>query len=243
MTTQMVTKRRNLLLMAAMVVAAAAGLMLYNGVASGDDNNQLFGSNRTYEVSITNITKGQILSPAVIATHNSTLDPIYELGMPASDELAGLAEDAMLDPFVAMLENDPAVSAVEVLTGENGPILPGETATIRFTSSSRATQLSLATMLVTTNDTFAGLSGVRLPTWRTESYMSPGYDAGSEVNNEDCAYIPGPPCGSGGSRATEGAEGYVYVSNGIHGIADLDSAEFDWNNPAAKITVRRVRGN
>ncbi len=71
-------------------------------------------------------------------------------------------------------------------------------------------------------------------------FYSPAYDAGTEVNNEMCAYIPGPPCGNGGVRDTAGAEGYVYVSNGIQGTGDLDPAVFNWNNPVAKIMVKRV---
>ncbi len=246
MTTQMVMQRRNMLLMALLAIAIAAGMLLYGGIASGDDDDddddeRFSGSKRTYEISITNITKGQILSPAVVAAHKSSLKPIFELGYPASPELAGLAEDAALDPFVAMLEASPAVAAVEVLTGAGGPIMPGETATLKISASSRATELSLATMLVTTNDTFAALNGVRLPTWREQHFYSPGYDAGSEVNNEDCSYIPGPPCGNGGVRATDGAEGYVYIGNGVHGIGDLDASTFDWNNDVAKISVSRVR--
>ena len=44
------------------------------------------------------------------------------------------------------------------------------------------------------------------------------YDAGSEYNSEDCAFIPGPPFGNGGVRDTDGAEGYVQILSGIHGI-------------------------
>lgn len=238
-----IMRRRNLLVLLAVAVAAAATMLTFNGVASGDSSNQPRNNGLRYEVSITNITKGQIISPAVVATHRSSLDPIYTLGEPASDELAMVAEDAVLDPFIALLEGDSDVADVEVLTGENGPILPGETATVRITSNGRARELSLAAMLVTTNDTFIALNGVSLPVWRTASHVSPGYDAGSEANNEDCDYIPGPPCGNGGVRDTEGAEGYVYVGNGVHGIADLDPAEHDWRNPVARITIERVRGN
>ncbi len=236
-----IAKRRNFILLIAIAMAAIAATALYaGGVASGDDDDDDRG-NRRYEVSITNITKGQIISPAVVATHKGSLDPIYTLGSPASDELALIAEDAILDPFIDMLEGGSAVADVEVIFGENGPILPGETASVVVSSSKRAKELSLAAMLVTTNDAFVALNGVRLP-GRYSSHMPPALDAGSEANNEDCAYIPGPPCGNGGVRDTDGAEGYVYVSSGVHGIADLDPAQHDWRNPVAKITIRRING-
>jgi hypothetical protein len=37
------------------------------------------------------------------------------------------------------------------------------------------------------------------------------------------------------------AEGYVHVHAGIHGIgSEVIPAERDWNNPVAKITIRRI---
>ena len=78
-------KRRNLFLLFAVAIAAIATTFVYTGVASGDDDNDN-GNGKRYEVTITNITKGQIISPAVVATHRSSLDPIFMLGSPASDE-------------------------------------------------------------------------------------------------------------------------------------------------------------
>ncbi len=36
-----------------------------------------------YEVTITNLTKGQPFSPAVVAIHNARMTPIFTLGEPA----------------------------------------------------------------------------------------------------------------------------------------------------------------
>ncbi len=60
------------------------------------------------------------------------------------------------------------------------------------------------------------------------------------MNSEDCIYIPGPPCGNPGVRDTDGAEGFVHVHPGIHGIADLVPAAHDWRNPVALITIERI---
>ncbi|MDA0676644.1 MAG: spondin domain-containing protein [Chloroflexi bacterium] len=231
------TRSRNIFMLAALAVVAIAGTLAYTNVASGDSDR---GRSQEYEVSITNITRSQILSPAVVATHSGSLTPLFTLGSPASAELAGVAEDAMVQPLIDALNADPAVSSVELLTGVNGPILPGETASIMIKSTGNGREISLAAMLVTTNDAFIALNGEVLPGRSGMDFYSPAYDAGTEVNNEDCDYIPGPPCGNGGVRMTVGAEGYVYVSNGIQGIGDLDASVYDWNNPVAKITVKRV---
>ena len=99
--------------------------------------------------------------------------------------------------------------------------------------------VSLAVMGVNTNDMFVGFSGVRLieeknglltKTELAETRLfSPGYDAGTEENDENCANIPGPACG--GNGAPGGGEGVVYIHPGIVGGAGLTPAPYDWRNP------------
>ena len=97
-------------------------------------------------------------------------------------------------------------------------------------------------MLVSTNDAFAAVRGLRLPGGVGKSVRATGdaYDAGSEANTEDCAHIPGPPCDNGGVRVIEGAEGYIHIHAGIHGIEDLVPAYRDWRNPVIEVTVTRL---
>ncbi len=82
-----------------------------------------------------------------------------------------------------------------------------------------------------------GLPLLDEPTARPSS----AYDAGSEENNEDGAFIPGPPFGCCGGRATDGAEGFVHIHSGVHGIADLAPEVYDWRNPTAMIRVTRIK--
>jgi hypothetical protein len=188
-----------------------------------------------YEIKITNLTRGQIMSPAIIISHRKMMDPLFTLGSPASLALTKVAEDAVADDLIAMFEANSMVSEVVTLTGMAGPIMPGETATATIKASS---YISLVSMLVTTNDALFALNGVAGPDDGIIVYLSPAYDAGSEANNEDGAYIPGPPFGNAGVRATAGAEGYVHVHAGVHGIADLVPEMHDWENPVAKIEIR-----
>jgi hypothetical protein len=183
------------------------------------------------------------MSPPVVYTHDSRMMPLWVLGSPASKELAALAEDALNAGLISKVSSSPNVAMVKVIKGKNGPILPGETATIRIQGSRRGRfdRLSMAGMLVITNDAFFGLNHVSLPHHGSVTHLSRAYDAGSEANNEDCKFIPGPPCNSPKVRATMGAEGYVHVHAGIHGIKDLKPETRDWRSDVAVIRIRRVR--
>jgi len=191
-------------------------------------------SAQTYEVTITNLTKGQIFAPPVVYTHRSSFD-LFTPGAPAIPELAGLAEDAANEPLIALLSAEPRVADVEV---GGGAVLPGEFITVRVRAWGRARHITALGMLVTTNDAFFA-SEMRVPAFSSTIYAT-AWDAGSEANTQDCDHIPGPPCGNGGVRVTEGAEGYVYVHAGIQDRGSLSPENHDWRNPVARIVVRKV---
>ena len=193
-----------------------------------------------YEVTVTNLTKDQVLSPPVVATHRKTV-AFFALGEPALDELVLVAEDGMGGPLADLLNTLPEVYEAIATTD---PVPPGDSVTFDIESRGRFDQLSLAGMLVNTNDAFAAVDTVALPRGRNRSvaYYASAYDAGSEANNEHCDFIPGPACGGApNERDTDSAEGFVYVHSGVHGIGDLDPAQHDWRNPVAKIVVKRVK--
>lgn len=209
------------------VTLAAAGLGLWTGAAMAD----------SYDVTIINLTKGQIISPPVVAAHNPEI-AIFQVGEAASEELAALAEDAAAGDLIALLES---VGANVEQAGTGVP--PGGQVTVRIEASGGNRVISAVGMLVTTNDAFFGLDSVR-PRGRSTTYRVSAYDAGSEANNEDCDFIPGPPCGNPGVRDTDQAEGFVHIHNGVHGIAESDGGlvptRDDWRNPVAQISVARV---
>jgi hypothetical protein len=190
-----------------------------------------------YAVSITNITRGQIISPPVVISHNQNFQ-LFNLGNPATVELAALAEDGDVAPLAAHLAGLGSVYDYNVA---GGPIMPGKSVTIEVKSKGGFQLISAAGMLVTTNDAFFAVRGVYARPWSDVIVDARAYDAGSEVNSEECAFIPGPPCGHGGVRDTDGAEGYVYIHSGIHGNGDLEPADFDWQNPVAIISIQRVK--
>ncbi len=193
-----------------------------------------------YEVKITNVTRGQIFSPPVVASHNADQPALFTLGSPASAELAGVAEDALNQPLIASLAASPFVRDVQVAMGAGGPIVPGETATVVVSGTPGRDMVSLAGMLVITNDAFVGLNRVALPASGSVTVRAAAYDAGSEANTEDCAHIPGPPCGNPMVRVPTGAEGFVHIHAGIHGIASLAPETYDWRDAVAQVTITRL---
>jgi hypothetical protein len=174
------------------------------------------------------------MSPPVVATHNKHLDPLFVLGQPASSDLWNVAEEAINGPLATTWGNSPSVMDVEQ---GSAPIMPGQSATIVVKASKGFSRISLVGMLVTTNDGFYALNGMRLPDFGSVAYYSPGYDAGTERDSELCSKIPGPPCNNHNVRDTTNAPGYVFIHSGIHGVGDLAPAQFDWKDPVAKITI------
>ncbi len=213
-----------------------ATLLMVFILASGPSfANQSYGG-RTYEVTITNLTRGQIFSPPIVISHDRNFN-LFSLGAPASDQIYPLAEDGDTGPLTKYITDLPSVFDYTVA---EGPLLPGESVILKITTRRHFRYVSAAGMLVTTNDAFFAIRDLRVPAWGKAIVDAIVYDAGSEANSEDCAYIPGPPCGKGGVRDTDQAEGYIHIHAGIHGIADLIPSSEDWRNPAAVITVRPI---
>jgi hypothetical protein len=204
------------------------------------DSSRGRGRDSGYTVTITNLTYDQIISPPVVVVHNGQFD-LFQPGLPASSELTALAEDGMTGPLEGLLAISPGVSDYAVAAGG---IPPGGSITVSVRVQGSARMISLAGMLVSSNDAFVGLDGHALPfglfnSSRATVINAPAYDAGSEANTESCAHIPGPPCGNPGERVTDGAEGFVHVHRGIQGTGELDAAAKDWRNPVARINIQR----
>lgn len=200
-----------------------------------------------FEVTVTNLTRGQTFTPVLVASHREGVT-LFTLGAPASSPLAVLAEEGNTAPLAALLLATPGVRDVADSGAPPGGFVgPGQSKTVLVDAGRGADHISVAAMLIPTNDGFFALNGVQAPRGSgVLTYLSPAYDAGSERNDELCASIPGPnfsECGGpgGGGQPAGGEEGYVHIHAGIHDIGDLDASVRDWRNPVALITIRRIR--
>lgn len=200
-----------------------------------------------YEVTITNATRGQTFTPLAVLTHAAGIR-LFRLGAPALSVLEIVAEEGNVDPLVTLARSVPSV-VFDVQTSGAPPAgftAPGASKTVTVVAPVGA-QLTLVAMLIPTNDAFVALNGVDLPRdFSPVTFDAIAYDSGTEINDELCASIPGPnfaECNGpgGGGAPTVGAEGYVHVHAGMHGVGDFNQAQRDWRNPTARVMVRRVR--
>jgi hypothetical protein len=216
--------------------ALAAGLVIFSSPAFA-------GGPTTYHVTITNLTHSINFTPILVASHRGDVS-IFEPGSPASDDLTSVAEAGDTMPLADTLEADPQVIDVQ---SSVGLLEPGQSVTVIVDAKRGARRISLASMLLPTNDGFIALDGVRAPRRGSATYFSPGFDAGTEANDEWCMNIPGPTCGNTGMGLSPGEnpgdEGYVHIHRGIHGVGDLLAEVYDWRNPVAKIEIQRVNGH
>lgn len=192
---------------------------------------------KTFEVTITNITKDQNFTPLLLVTHTSAVS-LFTPGHPASLELEIQAEGGNPEPLKGLLDANPGVLNTVVA---GGLLMPGASVSVEIQGNGHFNRLSITSMLIPTNDTFLGLRSMKLPS-RSAMATLAAYDAGTEDNDEDCMNIPGPDCsGMMGGFEEGGGEGFVYVSNGISGIGDLPANEFDWRNPVARVVVKHKK--
>src|SRR5918996_1333104 len=213
---------------------------------------------RTYEVTVTNLTSGQPLTPPVVATHNGG-SHVFQVGQPASFGVKEVAENGNLGPLLQALGGEGKVS--HSLATSSGPLvpdgLPGSGAgdpsvTFEIAAGPGATFISFQSMLVCTNDGFTGLDRLRLPDRvdAPRSVYTDGYDAGTEVNTEDFANMV-PPCqslvgvtsgdaGTGTSDPALAEGGVIRHHPNVQGVADLVPAVHGWTDPVARITITRI---
>ena len=195
-----------------------------------------------FEVKVTNVTRDQSFTPLLVVAHDSRVR-LFKLGKAASAELEALAEDGNTGPFEEKLASTRGVHGIA--TG-GGLLGPGETTRI-WVRGRRHDRISLAGMLIPTNDGFVAINGAGPFGRRAQSSWAPAYDSGTEVNDELCDSIPGPPydeCNGqpgGGAAPDGGEEGFVRIHEGMHDVGDFDAARRDWRNPVAKVRIRRVR--
>lgn len=195
----------------------------------------------TYHVTITNLTTSISFTPILVASHRKSVS-IFELGSPANDDLTRVAEGGDTGPLTTTLHANSQVVDVQ---SSGGLLGPGASVTVIVSAAHGARRISLASMMLPSNDGFIALDSVPAPKHRSATYLSPGYDAGTEPNDELCTNIPGPTCGGVpfSPGVDENDEGYVHIHRGMHGIGDLDASVYDWRNPVAKITITRIRSH
>jgi Spondin_N len=225
------------------VTAAAVAFALLGSPASADRVV-------TYEVTVTNLTTGQWLTPPAAATHDDGF-VLWRVGNSATVATKEIAENGNLDAATGAFQASPLVFDWKVTPSPTGPppIAPGASVSFEITAPPQA-RFSFASMLICTNDGFTGVDAIRLPRGhRGVVHHLAAYDAGTEVNTEAWADLV-PPCaqltgfgdqgGTGVSNPALFENGVVAHHPGIAGSGDLVPAVHGWTEPVAMIEIQRV---
>ena len=195
----------------------------------------------SYEISVTNLTQAQPMSPIAVMLHNE--GDFWQVGTSASNALEKLAESG---------DNSELLDNNIILVGKSGAgILPaGMSETIMLDIQDNIpAKLSLATMLVNTNDAFTGINALAIENLAVNesiSVFTSSYDAGTEKNSELMATIPGPAAGGEGFNSARDDVDFVAMHAGIVSQDDglmqsvlTQAHRFD--NPSLKVTIKRVK--
>ena len=245
----MKTKKTGLFAMTVLVAILAVG------TAGIPESNA--AKPQMYEVTVTNITPGQPITPPLLVTHSKDVS-LFTVGEKASDELQQLAENGNASLLVKKLEGKSGV--VDVVKGSVGHLVPandpGDTGlqyseTFTVSADGKKRYLSFVSMLVCTNDGIAGIDSVKLPFYKEKTIYAKAYDVRTEMNTEDFADLV-PPCaaesgvsssdkGTGATNPAIAEDGIIIPHPGIFGDDDLSQRAHGWDGPVVKIDIVRMK--
>jgi hypothetical protein len=197
----------------------------------------------TYTVNFNNITTGQYVTPPNYAFHDSGAY-VWQRGQFASNGVQAVAENGGVSVLAAELAANIDAAGLGISgVGAEGPISPGGSSEVMVTTD--AQRFSLVSMVICTNDGFAGLNSVGVPEiiGNSRTYLVRAYDAGTEINTElRSDLVPAPFCGEGegsGESNPELAEnGRIRPHQTLQGVGDLDPS-LDWDGPVMEVTITR----
>ncbi len=221
-----------------------ATMVAIAGPAEADGWHRNRNREADYTVTITNLTNAQYLTPPNWAAHSRAAD-VFQRGKPASNGVQQVAENGGVPVLAAELQAaiDDAGLGISGVAGPEVPIGPGESRTWELTTDQR--RFSVVSMVVCTNDGFAGLDSKRLPRQSGQSryYLLRAYDAGTEINTElRRDLVPAPFCGEGEGSTESNDElaenGVIKRHRTIRNVGDLDPA-LDWSGPVALLKITR----
>ena len=259
-------RHQHLLTITLLTIAGCADQSLISGSPAADRVSEIAASpgvasanasaEKQYQVTIENMTMGQVFSPGVIATHTKSAS-VWEVASQASEGIRKIAEDGDEATAVSELSGAPGVfeviSTLAPINRIGGPAGLPRSRTFTIGASANANRLSIAVMTICTNDGFTGISGVKLPGgFKPESYLVGAWDSGTEQNNERFSQIVDPCQMAGPVAAPPDGNGRVETIGGVIAIhpnitglnitgVGLSVALHGWQFPVARITVQRLR--
>ena len=234
-----------------MLVLVPLAVLLAGCHSDSDDDTLTSSREFRFQVTITNLTAGQPLSPAAVVIHTTGWQA-FTLGESASVGLETLAEAGDNSDFIVAADTDSNVLAA--VSGQ-GAIVPGATAQVTATAAADSQSgllLTWASMPVNTNDAFAIVNAIDisgLAVGQSETHLAISYDAGTEANTESADTVPGPAASGlaeGFNADRDDVRNAVYVHPGVVTQDDgLNASTLGgnqrWDNPIARVQIERVQ--
>lgn len=209
-----------------------------------------------FNVQITNLSNGIFFTPFLVVAHPVGTS-LFDVGQPASASLQAMAEGGDISGLSADAQ---AMGATVAENPAMGLLAPATSTNVDLnTDGTSNDRLTVLAMLLPTNDAFAGLNAIAIPTTPgTYVYDVPAYDAGTEANDEllvagagGAPSVPGMPGDPGGTTGMNGtgaagadANPNVHIHRGslgdtdsTGGSSDLDIQVHRWLNPIIRVVV------
>lgn len=209
-----------------------------------------------FNVQITNLSNGIFFTPFLVVAHPVGTS-LFDVGQPASASLQAMAEGGDISGLSADAQ---AMGATVAENPAMGLLAPATSTNVDLnTDGTSNDRLTVLAMLLPTNDAFAGLNAIAIPTTPgTYVYDVPAYDAGTEANDEllvagagGAPSVPGMPGDPGGTTGLNGtgaagadANPNVHIHRGslgdtdsTGGSSDLDIQIHRWLNPIIRVVV------
>lgn len=234
-------KYKNLLL--SITASSCLALLSACGGSSSNSNEPTADKVYTYEVAVTNLTNAQPLSPIAVVLHDE--GKLWTIGEPASVALEKLAEGG---------DNSQVLATDVALASGSGQgiVMPGATETISVDIDGAFPNfISVATMLVNTNDAFTGVNAKDVSGLNVDEslwFKAGTYDSGTEANSEVDGTLPGPANVNGEGFNAERDDvndivtmhpGVVTKDDGLMTSVLTQAHRFD--NPTIAIKITRTK--
>jgi len=232
---------------------AIAGAIVMSGCSSDDDDDDIDTSPDpvvesepgTFQISFTNMTTGQLMTPPVAALHDPSVH-LFQIGETSSDAVRDIAETGNNAALVAFAGDNPTVVSGAGVAG-TGPFGPGESVTISLTTDLAGQVFSAVNMVICTNDGISGVDSMALPADNEPvTVMAMPYDAGTRDNQDDALSFFPPPCtiadGTVVPAPEEDPRQPIAAHPGQSNLANVpDGSNFDFETGVPVLQIEIVR--
>ena len=227
----------------AIAILSASLLSACGGSSNNSNNEANVTETASYNITVTNLTSNQPLSPLAAQLHSSEYNA-WKVGAAATESLEILAEGG----DNSSLLDEPSSYVYSAVSG-TGAVPPGLGSMLTIEAEANSDmKLTVISMLVNTNDAFIGKTGIDLSdlaVGETVKHYLPIYDAGTEGNSELEGTIPGPADGGEGFNMVRDDVYYVARHPGVVGIdqgysESVLNSTHGFDAPAAILTITRT---